>query len=133
VRACTQGVAGELARVWGLAMLTVGRRRLDGGRSKAETFRRWSSSKRAACRGWGAHAEAEVVDVLPCRDRRWQRLKLDLDRTKGCVRSRKQGGLSDVEKKAREGLLATATFPLFLDSGDGVLHLQRGAEPGLAK
>jgi hypothetical protein len=33
-------------------MLTVGRRRLDGSRSEAEAFRRWSGSKRAACRGW---------------------------------------------------------------------------------
>jgi hypothetical protein len=28
----------------------VGRRRLVGGRSEAEVFRRWSGSERAACR-----------------------------------------------------------------------------------
>jgi hypothetical protein len=46
-----QGIDGELARVWGMAMLTMGRRWLDGGRSEVEAFRRWSGSKRAACRG----------------------------------------------------------------------------------
>jgi hypothetical protein len=82
-RACTQGVAGELARVWVLARLTVGCRRLDGGRSEVEAFRRWSGLKRAVCRGWCARVDAEVVDVLPRRDRQWQWLELDLDKRKG--------------------------------------------------
>jgi hypothetical protein len=36
-----------------------------------------------------------------------------------------EGSNGDEEKKAGEGLLATATFPFFSDSGDGVLLLQR--------
>jgi hypothetical protein len=47
----------------------VGHRQLVGGKSEAEAFRRWSGSKRAACRGWCARVKAEVVDVLPRRDR----------------------------------------------------------------
>jgi hypothetical protein len=69
----------------GLAMLTVGRRRLDCGRSEVEVFRRWSSSKHAAYRGWGARVEAEVIDVPPCRDRRWRRLELNLDKISECM------------------------------------------------
>jgi hypothetical protein len=44
------------------------------------------------------------------------------------VRSREARGLRDVEKKAGEGLLATATFLFFSDSGDGVLPLRRERE-----
>jgi hypothetical protein len=38
-RACMQGDTGELARVWGLVVLTEGRRRLVGDRSVAVSFR----------------------------------------------------------------------------------------------
>jgi hypothetical protein len=77
-----QGIAGEIARVWGLAVLTGGRRRLDGGRSEAEAFRKWSGSERAACRGWCVRVDTEVVGVLPRRDRQWRWLELDLDTKK---------------------------------------------------
>jgi hypothetical protein len=58
-----------LAGVWEVAVLTEGRRRLAGGRSAAEGFKEWSSSRCPACRGWGAHIEAEIVEDLPGRDR----------------------------------------------------------------
>jgi hypothetical protein len=43
----------------------MSRRCLDGGRSEMEAFRRWFGSKQAACRGWCARVDAEVIDVLP--------------------------------------------------------------------
>jgi hypothetical protein len=46
-----RGEAGELARVWGMAVLTEGHWWLVGGRSMAEVFREWSGSRFAACRG----------------------------------------------------------------------------------
>jgi hypothetical protein len=46
------------------------------------------------------------------------------------VRSREARGHRDVEKKVGEGLLATATFPFFSNSGDGILLLQRERESG---
>jgi hypothetical protein len=119
---CTQGVDGELARVWGLVRLTMGRRRLDGGRSEVEAFRRWSGSKRATCRGWGARAEAEVVDVPPCRDRRWRRVELDLNRTKGCVRSREARGSQRCKEESRRRPAGDGNLPLLLE-------LQRWCSP----
>jgi hypothetical protein len=96
-------------------MLTVGRRRLDGGRSEAEAFRRWSGSKRAADRGWGARVEAEVVDVPPCRDRRWRWLELDLDKTKGCVRSREARGSQRCREEGRRRPAGDGNLPLLLE------------------
>jgi hypothetical protein len=82
VWACTQGIADELARVWGLAVLTGGHWRLDGGSSEVEAFRKWSGSEQAACRGWYVRVDAEVVGVLPRRDWQWRWLELDLDTKK---------------------------------------------------
>jgi hypothetical protein len=58
-----------LARVWEVAALTEGHRRLAGGGSAAEGFKEWFGSRCPTCRGWGAHVEAEIVEDLPCRDR----------------------------------------------------------------
>jgi hypothetical protein len=79
---------------------------MDGGRSEAEPFRRWFGSK-----------QAEVVDVLPCRDRLWRQLELDLDRTKGCMRSRKVRGSQRCREERRRR-----------PAGDGNLHLLLGLQ-----
>jgi hypothetical protein len=93
-------------------MLTVGRRRLVGGRSEAEAFRRWSSLKRAACRGWGARVEAEVVDVPPCRDWRWRRLELDLVKMRECVRSREARGFQRCREEGSRRSAGDGNLPL---------------------
>jgi hypothetical protein len=114
MQACTQGIAGELARVWGLARLTVGRRRLVGGRSEAEAFRKWSGLKQAACRGWCARVDAEVVSVLPHRDRQWRWFELDLDTKKGCVRSREARGSRRCREESRRRPAGDGNLPLLL-------------------
>jgi hypothetical protein len=76
------GDDGVLARVWEVAALTEGRRWLAGGGSVVEGFKEWSSSRCPACRGWGAHIEAKIVEDLPGRDRSWRWLGLDLVTTK---------------------------------------------------
>jgi hypothetical protein len=119
---CTKGVDSELARVWGLAMLTVGRRQLDSGRSEAEAFRRWSGSKHAASRGWGARVEAEVIDVPPCRDRRWRWLEVDLDKMRECVRSREARGFQRCREEGRRRPAGDGNLPL-------LLRLQRWHSP----
>jgi hypothetical protein len=112
----------------------VGRRQLDSGRSEAEAFRRWSGSKRAACRGWCARVDAEVVDVLPRRDRQWRWLELDLDKTKGRVRSREARGSRRCREERRRRPAGDGNLPLLL----GLRRwrspcAKREGEQGLAK
>jgi hypothetical protein len=113
-RACTQGITGKLARVWGLARLTVGHRWLVGGRLEVEAFRRCFGSERAACRGWCAHVDAEIVGVLPRRDRQWRWLELDLNTKKGCMRLREARGSRRCREENRRRPAGDGNLPLLL-------------------
>jgi hypothetical protein len=92
----------------------MGHQRLDGDRSEAEAFRRWSGSKWAACRGWCAHVDAKVIDVLPRRDQQWRWLELDLDKTKGRVRSREARGSRKCREESRGRPAGDGNLPLLL-------------------
>jgi hypothetical protein len=112
----------------------MGRRWLVGGRSEAEAFRKWSGSKRAACRGWCARVDAEVVGVLPRRDRQWRRLELDLDTKKGCVRSREARGSQRCREESSRRPAGDGNLPLLLGLRQWRSpYAEREGEQGLAR
>jgi hypothetical protein len=112
----------------------VGLRWLDSGRSEAEAFKRWSGLKRATCRGWCARVDAEVVDVLPRRDRQWRRLELDLDKTKGRMRSREARGSQRCREESWRRPAGDDNLPLLLGLWQWRSpSTEREGEQGLAK
>jgi hypothetical protein len=70
--------------------------------------------ERAACRGWCVRVDAEVVGVLPRRDRQWRRLELDLDTKKECVRSREARGSRRCRERSRIRPAGDCNLPLLL-------------------
>jgi hypothetical protein len=63
------GQSDEAARVSAERRSPEARRRLVGGRSAAEDFRKRSGMGWRACRGWGAHVDVETGVDVPNSDR----------------------------------------------------------------